>query len=42
MTVKGREIKTFSVKMGVYRGAVLSALLFIIILEALSRKFREG
>ena len=28
--------------MGVHQGSVLSPLLFIIVLEALSREFREG
>ena len=29
-------------KVGVHQGSVLSSLLFIIVLEALSREFREG
>ena len=29
-------------KVGVYQGSVLSSLLFIIVLEALSREFRAG
>ena len=29
-------------KVGVHRGSVLSPLLFIIVLEALSREFRAG
>ena len=32
----------FEVKVGVHQGSVLSPLLFIIVLEALSRKFRSG
>ena len=32
----------FSVKVGVHQGSVLSPLLFIIVLEALSREFRTG
>ena len=32
----------FDVKVGVYQGSVLSQLLFIIVLEALSREFRCG
>ena len=32
----------FVVKVGVYQGSVLSPLLFIIVLEALSREFRSG
>ena len=38
----GRESKAFSVRVGVHQGSVLSPLLFIIVLEALSREFREG
>jgi len=34
--------KGFKVKVGVHQGSVLSPLLFIIVLEALSRKFRGG
>ena len=40
--VNGRESKAFSVRVGVHQGSVLSLLLFIIVLEALSREFREG
>jgi hypothetical protein len=36
------ESKGFEVKVGVHQGSVLSPLLFIIVLEALSRKFRTG
>ena len=32
----------FEVKVGVHEGSVLSPLLFIIVLEALSREFRSG
>ena len=32
----------FNIKVGVHQGAVLSPLLFIIVLEALSREFRTG
>ena len=36
------ESRAFNVKVGVHQGSVLSPLLFIIVLEALSREFREG
>ena len=36
------ESAEFAVKVGVHQGSVLSTLLFIIILEALSKKFRIG
>ena len=42
MRVNGRESKAFSVRVGVHQGSVLSPLLFILVLEALSREFREG
>ena len=32
----------FNIKVGVHQGAVLSPLLFIIVLEAVSREFRTG
>ena len=32
----------FGVKVGVHQGSVLSLLLFIIVLEALTREFRTG
>jgi hypothetical protein len=40
--LNGRESKGFKVKVGVHQGSVLSPLLFIIVLEALSQKFRGG
>ena len=40
--LNGRENKAFSVRVGVHQGSVLSLLLFIIVLAALSREFREG
>ena len=36
------ESRAFNVKVGVHHGSVLSPLLFTIVLEALSREFREG
>ena len=36
------ESVEFAVKVGVHQGSVLSPLLFIIVLEALSKKFRIG
>ena len=36
------ESAEFAVKVGVQQGSVLSPLLFIIVLEALSEKFRTG
>ena len=38
----GNESKAFTVRVGVHQGSVLSPLLFIIVLEALSRRFKEG
>jgi hypothetical protein len=40
--LKGMVSKGFGVKVGVHQGSVLSPLLFIIVMEALSRTFREG
>ena len=34
--------KEFEVKVGVHQGSILSPLLFIIVLEVLSREFRAG
>ena len=40
--LNGRESNAFSVRVGEHQGSVLSPLLFIIVLEALSREFKEG
>ena len=40
--VKGGESQSFEVKVGVHQGSVLSPLLFIIVLEALTKRFRMG
>ena len=40
--MNGRESKAFNVRVGVHQGSVLGPLLFIIVLEALSREFRVG
>ena len=36
------ESVEFAVKVGVHQGSVLSSLLFILVLKALSKKFRIG
>ena len=40
--VNGQYSEEFDVKVGVHQGSVLSPLLFILVLEALSREFRTG
>ena len=40
--MNGKESRAFNVRVGEHQGSVLSPLLFIIVLEALSREFREG
>ena len=40
--MKGQVSAEFEVKVGVHQGSVLSPLLFTIVLEALSREFRQG
>ena len=40
--IEGRESEEFRVKVGVHQGSVLSPLLFVIVMEALSLEFREG
>ena len=40
--VNGSYSDKFAVKVGVPQGSILSLLLFIIVLEALSREFRTG
>jgi hypothetical protein len=40
--LKSGESKEFEVQVGVHQGSVLSPLLFTIVLEALSKEFREG
>jgi hypothetical protein len=40
--VSGQYSEEFCVGVGVHQGSVLSLLLFTIVLEALSREFRNG
>ena len=40
--INGKYSEEFSVKVGVHQGSVLSPLLFIIVMEALSRELRTG
>ena len=40
--VNGQCSDKFNIKVGVHQGAVLSPVLFIIVMEALSREFRVG
>ena len=42
VSVNGSFSDPFDVKVGVHQGSVLSPLLFIIVLEALSREFRTS
>ena len=42
VNINGSIGDAFPVKVGVHQGSVLSPLLFIIVLEALSREFRTG
>ena len=42
MRVNGQYSEEFGVEVGVHQGSVLSPLLFIMVLEALSREFRTG
>ena len=42
MSVSEGYREVFEVKVGVHQGSILSMLLFIIVLEALSRKFCSG
>ena len=40
--INGNFSEQFNVKVGVHQGSVFSHLLFIIVMEALSREFRTG
>ena len=40
--VNGQFSDEFSIKIGAHQGAVLSPLLFMIVMEALSKEFRVG
>jgi len=40
--VNGRDSKALGVRVGDHQGSVLSPLLFVIVLEALKREFRES
>ena len=42
VSVNGSIGQAFGVKVGVHQGSVLSPVLFIIVMEALSREFRTG
>ena len=42
ISVNGQYSEEFGVGVGVHQGSVLSPLLFILVLEALSREFRTG
>jgi len=40
--VNGRDSKAFEMGVSVHQGSMLSPVLFVIVLEALSREFRKG
>ena len=40
--VNGVSSEDFEVKVGVHQGSVLSSILFIMVLEAISQEFRGG
>ena len=42
VNINGTIGKSFSVKVGVHQGSVLSPLLFVIVMEALSKDFKAG